>query len=211
MFRGAYCIPCAVWCLQLDVCALGHVRWRWHGGQGTSKPRRQGEAGIQGTALGKGLGCGLDGEPASVCSVQLRCPAELCSEAGHCLRPLPHGACCQMPCYLLLCLQRLCRPCRLQDVTHGHSDAFTGKTFVFSGVLDSLYRDAAKDLVLSHGGRVTGASRSNDCHTDSDLASRCHQHDAWLKPPARPMNVHCSTELAGTATCCGKCQEDTHT
>jgi BRCT domain type II-containing protein len=43
-----------------------------------------------------------------------------------------------------------------QDVTHGHADAFTGKTFVFSGVLDSLYRDAAKDLVLSHGGRVTG-------------------------------------------------------
>jgi replication factor C subunit 1 len=44
----------------------------------------------------------------------------------------------------------------LQAVPRGHPDAFSGKTFVFSGVLDSLYRDQAKDLVLSHGGRVTG-------------------------------------------------------
>jgi NAD-dependent DNA ligase len=45
-----------------------------------------------------------------------------------------------------------------QDVLRGHPDAFTGKTFVFSGVLSSLYRDVAKDLVLSHGGRVTGGA-----------------------------------------------------
>jgi NAD-dependent DNA ligase len=45
-----------------------------------------------------------------------------------------------------------------QDVVRGHPDAFTGKTFVFSGVLSSLYRDVAKDLVLSHGGRVTGGA-----------------------------------------------------
>jgi len=44
----------------------------------------------------------------------------------------------------------------LQAVVRGHPDAFTGKTFVFSGVLSSLFRDVAKDLVLSHGGRVTG-------------------------------------------------------
>lgn len=44
----------------------------------------------------------------------------------------------------------------LQEVPEGHPDAFTGKTFVFSGVLSSLYRDQAKDLVQRHGGRVTG-------------------------------------------------------
>lgn len=43
----------------------------------------------------------------------------------------------------------------MQDVPEGHPDAFTGKTFVFSGVLSSLYRDQAKDLVQKHGGRVT--------------------------------------------------------
>lgn len=46
--------------------------------------------------------------------------------------------------------------CWCQDVVTGHPDAFTNKTFVFSGVLSSLYRDTSKDLVLSHGGRVTG-------------------------------------------------------
>lgn len=56
-----------------------------------------------------------------------------------------------------------CPPCLscslravVQEVVNGHADAFTGKTFVFSGVLPSLFRDAARDLVLSHGGRVTG-------------------------------------------------------
>lgn len=44
----------------------------------------------------------------------------------------------------------------LQDIPRGHPDAFTGKTFVFSGVLPALWRDAAKELIASHGGRVTG-------------------------------------------------------
>lgn len=44
----------------------------------------------------------------------------------------------------------------LQEVPCGHGDAFTGKAFVFSGVLPSLFRDAAQELVLKHGGRVTG-------------------------------------------------------
>jgi hypothetical protein len=48
-------------------------------------------------------------------------------------------------------------PLRQQDVPQGHPDAFTGKAFVFSGVLSSLFREAAKDLVLSLGGRVTSA------------------------------------------------------
>ncbi len=32
-----------------------------------------------------------------------------------------------------------------------------GKTFVISGVLDSLYRNEAEDLIKAHGGRVTSA------------------------------------------------------
>ena len=36
-----------------------------------------------------------------------------------------------------------------------HPDAFAGMTFVVSGVLDSLRREEAEDLVKRHGGRVT--------------------------------------------------------
>lgn len=43
-----------------------------------------------------------------------------------------------------------------QDIPEGHPDAFTSKTFVFSGVMSSMYRDQAKELILKHGGRVTG-------------------------------------------------------
>eukprot|EP00201_Polytomella_parva_P008934 CAMPEP_0175058444 /NCGR_PEP_ID=MMETSP0052_2-20121109/11852_1 /TAXON_ID=51329 ORGANISM="Polytomella parva, Strain SAG 63-3" /NCGR_SAMPLE_ID=MMETSP0052_2 /ASSEMBLY_ACC=CAM_ASM_000194 /LENGTH=282 /DNA_ID=CAMNT_0016323827 /DNA_START=610 /DNA_END=1454 /DNA_ORIENTATION=- len=39
----------------------------------------------------------------------------------------------------------------------GHPDCFTGKTFVISGVLDSLPRPDAEDLIKRHGGRVTGS------------------------------------------------------
>jgi replication factor C subunit 1 len=43
----------------------------------------------------------------------------------------------------------------LQTVPAGHPDAFTAKVFVFSGVLPSLYREQATDLVAGHGGRST--------------------------------------------------------
>jgi BRCA1 C Terminus (BRCT) domain len=64
------------------------------------------------------------------------------------------------PCHLLLTHTRVCA-CALyvlrcgQPAPSGHPDAFTGLTFVFSGVLSSMYRDTARDLVLAHGGRVT--------------------------------------------------------
>lgn len=38
----------------------------------------------------------------------------------------------------------------------GHPDCLTGKTFVISGVLDSLRREEAEDLIRRHNGKVTG-------------------------------------------------------
>lgn len=65
---------------------------------------------------------------------------------------------------------------------NGHPDAFTNKVFVFSGVLDSLYRDQAKDLVLRHGGRVTGGHQHQHCRhcrqllfTQPEKATAAHQ------------------------------------
>lgn len=42
----------------------------------------------------------------------------------------------------------------------GHPDCLTGKTFVLSGVLDSLTRDQAADFIKRHGGKVTTAVSS---------------------------------------------------
>jgi replication factor C subunit 1 len=39
----------------------------------------------------------------------------------------------------------------------GHPDCLTGKTFVISGVLDSLRRSEAEDYVKRHGGKITSA------------------------------------------------------
>ncbi len=44
-----------------------------------------------------------------------------------------------------------------QEAPTGHPDCLTGKTFVLSGVLDSLQREGAEDLIKRHGGRVTGS------------------------------------------------------
>lgn len=44
-----------------------------------------------------------------------------------------------------------------QTIPRGHPDAFTNKTFVITGVLDSLTRQDAEDLVKRHGGKVTQA------------------------------------------------------
>ena len=42
----------------------------------------------------------------------------------------------------------------LQEPPRGHPDCLTGKTFVVSGVLDSLKREEAQDFVKRHGGKV---------------------------------------------------------
>ncbi|KAL4547680.1 hypothetical protein Ndes2526B_g06915 [Nannochloris sp. 'desiccata'] len=42
----------------------------------------------------------------------------------------------------------------------GHPDCLTGKTFVLSGVLNSLTRDQAADFIKRHGGKVTTAVSS---------------------------------------------------
>lgn len=73
----------------------------------------------------------------------------------------------------------------------GHADAFTGKTFVFSGVLPSLFRDAAKDLVLSHGGRVTGTARPQPSSSRAQQPA-CARSDALLF-----VQLHCR------CSCCG--------
>ena len=39
----------------------------------------------------------------------------------------------------------------------GHPDCLTKYTFVISGVLDSMFRQAATDYIKRHGGRVTGS------------------------------------------------------
>lgn len=39
----------------------------------------------------------------------------------------------------------------------GHPDAFAGKTFVISGVLDSMLRPEMEDYICKHGGKVTSA------------------------------------------------------
>ena len=45
----------------------------------------------------------------------------------------------------------------LQEPPRGHPDCLTGKTFVFTGVLDSLKREEAADFVKRHGGKVRPA------------------------------------------------------
>ncbi|WIA10344.1 hypothetical protein OEZ85_010536 [Tetradesmus obliquus] len=90
-----------------------------------------------------------------------------------------------------------------KTVPAGHPDAFTGKVFVFSGVLPSLYREQATDLVAAHGGRstkdVSGKSSflvvGNNCSRrkfDKAIEKRCKviDEDGFLalvgasKPPA---------------------------
>ena len=44
-----------------------------------------------------------------------------------------------------------------KELPRGHPDCLTGKTFVISGVLNSITRDQAEDLIKRHGGKVTSA------------------------------------------------------
>eukprot|EP00983_Pelagomonas_calceolata_P113685 1160010-Pelagomonas_calceolata.AAC.5 len=41
------------------------------------------------------------------------------------------------------------------EVPEGHPEALHGKTFVISGVPDSLFRETATDLIKKHSGKVT--------------------------------------------------------
>lgn len=43
----------------------------------------------------------------------------------------------------------------LQPVPRGHPQCLKGKNFVFTGVLDLMWREQAQDLVSRHGGRLT--------------------------------------------------------
>ena len=44
-----------------------------------------------------------------------------------------------------------------QELPRGHPECLTGKTFVITGVLESMWRDDAMDLIKRHSGRVTGS------------------------------------------------------
>ena len=44
-----------------------------------------------------------------------------------------------------------------KEAPQGHPDALTGKTFVISGVLDSMKREEMERYIKQHGGRVTSA------------------------------------------------------
>ena len=43
-----------------------------------------------------------------------------------------------------------------KEIPVGAEDCLEGLTFVFTGVMDSMERDEAADLVKRYGGRVTG-------------------------------------------------------
>ena len=45
----------------------------------------------------------------------------------------------------------------LQEVPRGHPECLRDKVFVITGVLDSLWRNEAEDLIKKHSGRVTGS------------------------------------------------------
>ena len=45
----------------------------------------------------------------------------------------------------------------MKELPRGHSECLQGKTFVITGVLDSLWRNEAEDLIKRHSGRVTGS------------------------------------------------------
>lgn len=42
----------------------------------------------------------------------------------------------------------------LQEAPHGHEDCLTGKTFVITGIMDSLTRTETEDFIKRHGGKV---------------------------------------------------------
>lgn len=45
----------------------------------------------------------------------------------------------------------------LQEIPRGQPECLKDKTFVITGVLDSLWRNEAEDLIKRHSGRVTGS------------------------------------------------------
>lgn len=44
----------------------------------------------------------------------------------------------------------------IKEAPHGHEDCLTGKTFVITGIMDSLTRTETEDFIKRHGGKLTG-------------------------------------------------------
>lgn len=75
-----------------------------------------------------------------------------------------------------------------QDAPRGHPDCLTGKTFVITGILDSLHRAEAEDLIKRHGGKVGAGVR------------------AWAAALARPATGGAGREAAGRGGRCRGCR-----
>ncbi len=45
----------------------------------------------------------------------------------------------------------------MQEIPRGQPECLKDKVFVITGVLDSLWRNDAEDLIKRHSGRVTGS------------------------------------------------------
>lgn len=83
--------------------------------------------------------------------------------------------------------------CRKQEPPQGHPECLLNRSFVVTGVLDSLKRDEADDLIKRHGGRVTGSVSGKTTYLlagtqcgRSKIAQARSQQDAnsatYLKP-----------------------------
>ncbi|GAQ91039.1 Putative replication factor C subunit [Klebsormidium nitens] len=72
-----------------------------------------------------------------------------------------------------------------KDVPEGKEDALKGLTFVISGVLDSLEREEAEDLIKRHGGRVTGSISKKTSYllADEDVGGKKSQKAKELGTP----------------------------
>ena len=51
-----------------------------------------------------------------------------------------------------------------KEIPTGQENCLGGLTFVITGVLDSLEREEAKDLIVKHGGRVVGSLSKKVSH-----------------------------------------------
>ena len=103
-------------------------------------------------------------------------------------------------CCIPLCLPAcVCLPVRLQEAPRGHPDCLTGKTFVVSGVLDSLKREEADDFIKRHGGKVGWVGWVGGQLRGWPVCSSCQQHvllgaashhlptNATVSPPGLPV------------------------
>ena len=83
----------------------------------------------------------------------------------------------------------------LQEVPRGHPECLRDKVFVITGVLDSLWRNEAEDLIKKHSGRVTGSvSGKTTFLVTGTQAGR--GKTAKVSQPPTPLPLHLCTQAA---------------